>query len=92
MARLWNDYVSQIATQKDKPPSATLFSSKDGHSASKAEISSTAGQHRPGEVGRHLSTQVRCDTRYGVGLHRTVSRQAAKINPELLDKGTHPTS
>ena len=41
MARLLNDYVSQIATRKDKPPSATLFSSKDGHSASKAEISST---------------------------------------------------
>ena len=56
-ARLWNDYVSQIATWKDKPPSATLFSSKDGRSASKAEISSTVGQHGAEKAGRHLSTQ-----------------------------------
>ena len=73
-ARLWNDYVSQIATRKDKPPSTTLFSSKDGHSASKAEISSTAGQHGAEKAGRHLSTQDRCDAGYGVDLHRTVSR------------------
>ena len=91
-ARLWNDYVSQIATRKDKPPSATLFSSKDGRSASKAEISSTAGQHRPGEVGRHLSTQARCDAGSGVDLHQTVSRQTARINPELPDEGTKPAS
>ena len=89
--RLWNDYVLQITTQQNKPHSATLFSSKDGHSASKAEISSTARQHGPKEVCRHLSTQVRCDTRYGVDLHRTVSRQAARINPELPDEGTKPT-
>ena len=72
IARLWNDYVSQIATRKEKPPSATLFSSKDRCSASKAEISSTAGQHGAEKVGRHLSTQVRCDARYGVDLQWTV--------------------
>ena len=57
MARLWNDYVSQIATRKDKPPSATLFSSKDGRGASKAEISSMVGQHGAEKAGRHLSTK-----------------------------------
>ena len=51
-----------------------------------------AGQHRPGEVGRHLSTQARRDAGSGVDLHRTVARRARKINPELLDEGTHPTS
>ena len=71
--RLWNDYVLQIATQQNKPHSATLFSSKDGHSASKAEISSTVGQHGAEKAGRHLSTQDRCDAGYGVDLHRTVS-------------------
>ena len=84
--------MSQIATRKDKPPSATLFSSKDGRSASKAEISNTAGQHRPREVGRHLSTQARRDAGSGVDLHRTVAGRARKINPELLDEGMHPTS
>ena len=84
MARLWNDYVFQVATQKDKPPSATLFSSKGGRSASKAEISSTVEQHGAEKAGRHLSTQVRCDAGYGVDLHRTVSGQATRINPELL--------
>jgi hypothetical protein len=92
MARLWNDYVSQIATRKDNPPSATLFSSKDGRSASKAEISSMAGQHGAEKVGRHLSTQDRCDVGYGVDLHRTVLGQATRINPELPDEGTKPTS
>jgi hypothetical protein len=58
MARLWNDYVSQIATQKDKPPSATLFSSKDGRSAPKAEISRMVGQHGAEKANKHLSTQV----------------------------------
>ena len=92
MARLWNDYVSQIATRKDKPPSATLFSSKEGRSALKAEIGSTAGQHGAEKAGRHLSTQDRCDTAYGVDLRRTVSRQATRINPERPDEGTKPTS
>ena len=92
MARLWNDYVFQIATQQDKPPSATLFSSQDGRSASKAEINSMAGQHGAEKAGRHLSTQVRCDARYGVDLHWTVSGQAMKINLELSDEGLHPTS
>ena len=91
-ARLWNNYVSQIATRKDKPSSATLFSSKDGRSASKAEISSTVGQHGAEKAARHLSTQDRCDARYGVDLHRTVSRQATRINPELPDEGTKSTS
>ena len=84
--------MSQIATQKDKPPSATLFSSKDGRSASKVEISSTAGQHGAEKAGRHLSTQDRYDAGYGVDLHRTVSGQATRINLELPDEGTKPTS
>ena len=92
MARLWNDYMSQIATRKDKPPSATLFSSKHERSASKAEISSMAGQHGAEKAGRHMSTQDQCDAGYGVNLHRIVSRQATKINPELPDEGTKSTS
>ena len=84
--------MTQIATRKDKPPSATLFSSKDGHSASKAEIGSTAGQHGAEKASGHLSTQGRCDAGYGVDLRRTVSRQATRINPELPDEGTKPTS
>ena len=50
------------------------------------------GQHRLGEVGRHLSTQARRDAGSGVDLHRTVVGRARKINPELLDEGTHHTS
>ena len=92
MARLWNDYVSQIATRKDKPPSATLFSSKDGRSASKVEISSMARQHGAEKADKHMSTQVWCDAGYGVDLHQTVSGQATRINPELPDEGTYPTS
>ena len=60
--------MSQIATRKDRPPSATLFSSKDGRSASKAEIGSTAGQHGAEKAGGHLSTQDRYDAGYGVDL------------------------
>ena len=82
----------QIATRQDKPPSVTLFSSKDGHSASKAEINSMAGQHGVEKADRHLSTQVRCDAGYGVDLYRTVLGQATRINPELPDEGMHPTS
>ena len=82
----------QIATRKDKPPSATLFSSKDGRSAPKAEIGSTARQHGAEKADGHLSTQDRCDAAYGVDLHRTVSRQATRINPELPDEETKPTS
>ena len=63
-----------------------------GRSTSEVEVSSTAGQHRPGEVGKHLSTQARRDAGLGVDLHRTVSRQTARINPELPDEGTKPTS
>ena len=91
-ARLWNDYAFQIATRQDKPPSATLFSSKDGRSASKAEIKRMAGQHGAEKAGRHLSTQDRCDARYGVDLHWTVLGQAMRINPELQNEGSHPTS
>ena len=82
----------QIATQQDKPPLATLLSSKDGRSASKAEINSMARQHGSEKVDRHLSTQVRCNAGYGVDLHQTVSGQAMRINPKLLDEGTYPTS
>ena len=91
-ARLQKDYVLQIATRQNKPHSATLFSSKEERSTSKAEISSMVGQHGPGEACRHLSTQIQCDAGYGVDLHRTVSGQASRINLELLDEGTHPTS
>jgi len=92
MARLWNDYVFQIATRQDKPPSATLFSSKDGHSASKAEINSMVGQHGAEKDGRHLSAPIRCDAGYDANLHWAVSGQATRINPELPDEGSHPTS
>ena len=51
-----------------------------------------AGQHGAEKAGRHLSTHVQCDARYGVDLHRIVSGQAARINPELPDEGTKPTS
>jgi hypothetical protein len=50
------------------------------------------GQHGAEKAGRHLSTQVRCDARYGVDLHWTVSGQAARINPELPDERIKPTS
>ena len=50
------------------------------------------GQHGAEKAGRHLSTQVRCDAGYGVDLHRTVLGQATRINPELPDEGTKPTS
>ena len=55
-------------------------------------IGQRIGAHGPGEAYMHLSTQVRCDARYGVDLHRTVSGQATRINPELPDEGTYPTS
>ena len=68
------------------------FLQKDGHSASKAKISSTAGQHGPREACRHPSTQAQHDVGSGVDLHWTVAGRARKINPELLDEGTYPTS
>jgi hypothetical protein len=70
----------------------TLFSSKERCSASKTAISGTTGQHGPCEACRHQSTQVRCDVGSGTNLHRTVTRQSGRINPEILDDGTHPTS
>ena len=51
-----------------------------------------AGQHGEEKAGRYLSTQARCDAGYGVDLHRTVSGQATRINPELPDEASHPTS
>jgi hypothetical protein len=69
----------------------TLFSSKEARSAFKTDISSTAGQLGLGEAHGHQSTQARCDPRSGADLHLTVIRQCGRINPELLDDGTHPT-
>ena len=51
-----------------------------------------AGQHGAEKAGRHLSTPDRCDAGYGVDLYRTVSGQATRINLELLNEGTYPTS
>ena len=69
-----------------------MFSSKDERSTSEAEVSSTVGQHGTGKPSRHLSTQVRRDTRSGVDLHWIVTGQARGIYPELLDEGTYLTS
>jgi hypothetical protein len=87
-----NNYVLLVATWQNTLYSTTLFSSKKEHSASKIGVSGIAGQHGLGEAYRHLSTQVRCDTRSGADLHRTVARQTGRINPDLLDEGTYPTS
>ena len=56
------------------------------------KISSTTGQHGAEKASRLLSTQDRCDAGYGVDLRWTVSGQATRINPELPDEGTKPTS
>jgi hypothetical protein len=87
-----NDYVLLVTTRQKTLNSKTLFSSKEGRSASKTDISSTAGQHRPGEARRHQSTQAQCDPRLDADLHRTVARRCGRNNPKLLDDGTHPTS
>jgi hypothetical protein len=87
-----NDYVLLVTTWQKMLYSATLFSSKEERNASKNGVSGIAGQHGPREAYRHLSTQIRCDARSGADLHRTVVRQSGRINPELLDGGTYPTS
>jgi hypothetical protein len=87
-----NDYVLPAITRQKTTNSDILFSSKEGHSASKTDISSTAGQPEPGEAHRHQSTQARCDPRFDADLHRTAARQCRRINSKLLDDGTHPTS
>ena len=51
-----------------------------------------AGQRGPKEACRHLSTQAQRDVGSGVDLHWTVAGQTRKINRELLDEGTYPTS
>jgi hypothetical protein len=87
-----NDYMLLVATWQNTLYSATLFSSKEERSTSKIGVSGTVGQHGPGEAYRHLSTEARCDARSGADLHQTVARQSGRINPELLDGGTYPTS
>jgi hypothetical protein len=87
-----NDYVLLATTRQKTTNSDTLFSSKEGRSASKMDISSIVGQLRPGEAHRHQSTQARCDPRSDADLHRTVVRQCGRINSKLLDDGTYPTS
>jgi hypothetical protein len=84
--------VFLVTTRQNTIYSATLFSSKEGRSASKIGISNTVGKHGPGEAHRHQSTQVQCDVGSGADLHRTVAKQIGRINPELLDEGTYPTS
>jgi hypothetical protein len=84
--------VLLVTTWQKTLNSDTLFSSKEGHSASKTDISSTVGQHGLGEAHRHQSTQVCCDAGSGTDLHQTVMRQSGRINPELLDDGMYPTS
>jgi hypothetical protein len=79
-------------TVEDNRLGYTLFSSNEGHSASKTDISSTAGQPRPGKDHIHQSTQARCDPRSDADLHQTVIRQCGRINLKLLDDGTNPTS
>jgi hypothetical protein len=81
-----------VTTRQKTLNSETLFSSNEGRNASKTDISGTAGQHGPGETHRHQSTQARCDPRLDADLHRTVARQCGRINPRLLDEGTHLTS
>jgi hypothetical protein len=68
-----NDHVL-LATWQKTTNSDTLLSSKEGHSASKMDISSTAGQPGPGKDHRHQSTQARCDPGSDADLHRTVAR------------------
>jgi hypothetical protein len=87
-----NDHVLLVTIRQKTLNSDTPFSSKEGRSASKTAISGIARQHGPGEARKHQSTQVRCDTRLGTNLHRTVARQSRKINPEILDDGTYPIS
>jgi hypothetical protein len=82
-----------LATTRQKTTSSdTLFSSKEGRSATKTDISSTAGRPGLGEDHRHQSTQARCDRGLDADMHRTVARQCGRINLKLLDDGMNPTS
>jgi hypothetical protein len=54
--RLWNDYMLLVTTRQKTHNSKTLFSSKERRSASKTDISGTAGQHKLGEARRRQST------------------------------------
>jgi hypothetical protein len=87
-----NDHVLLATTWQKTTNSDTLLSSKEGHSASKMDISSTARQPGLGKDRRHQSTQARCDPGSDADLYRTVARQCGKINSKLLDDGTNPTS
>jgi hypothetical protein len=87
-----NDYTLLAATRQNTLYSTTLFSSKEGCSASKIGVSGTARQHGSGEARRDQSTQVQCDAGLGVDPHRTIVRWSGMIYPELLDEGTRPTS
>jgi hypothetical protein len=87
-----NDYILLVATRQNTLYPTILFSLKKKHSASKIGVNGTARQHGTGEAHRHQSTQVRCDTRSCVDLHRIVTRQSERINSTLLDEGTRPTS
>jgi hypothetical protein len=85
-----NNHVLLATTRQKTTNSDILLSSKEGHSASKTDISSTAGQPGPGKNHRHQSTQARCDPRSDADLHRTVARRCRKINSKLLDDGMNP--
>jgi hypothetical protein len=87
-----NDYVLLATTWQKTTNSNTLLSSKEGRSASKTDISSTARQPGLGKDHRHQSTQARCDPGLDADLHWTVVRQFGKINSKLRDDGTNPTS
>jgi hypothetical protein len=83
--------VLLVTTRHKTLNSDTLFSSKEGRSASKTAINGIVGQHGPGEAHMHQSTQDQCYAGSGTDLHWTVARQSGRINPELLDDGTRPT-
>jgi hypothetical protein len=87
-----NDHVLLATTRQKTTNLDTLLSSKEGCSASKTDISSTAGQPGPSKDHIHQSTQAWCDPRSDADLHRTVARKCGKINSKLLDDGTSPTS
>jgi hypothetical protein len=59
-----------LATTRQKTTNSdTLFSSKEGRSAFKMDISSIVGQPGLGEDHRHQSTQARCDPGSDDDLH-----------------------
>jgi hypothetical protein len=70
-----NDHMLLATTRQKTTNSNTLLSSKERHSTSKTDISSTAGQPGPGKDHKHQPTQAWCDPGSDVDLHRTVARQ-----------------